>query len=78
MDVETIGSCGEDERGEKADRSEAEIRKPVHLRYCQEQIHVSIVRWMPSYYAGLTAAASLTACATRMEHEAQRSGAAGN
>ena len=31
MDVETIGSCREDGRGEKAHRLEAEIRKPSPL-----------------------------------------------
>ena len=38
----------------------------------------TLMRWMSSYCAGLTAAASLIACAARMENTAQRSGAAGN
>ena len=50
MGVETIDSCREDGRGEKADRSEAKIRKLIHLRYCQEQIHVQILRLVAGHY----------------------------
>ena len=38
MGAGTVGRCREGGQGGKADRSEAEISKPVHPRYCQEHI----------------------------------------